>query len=638
MKVRVFNKGFWRQSWSTRFLSIDGDQMLFHRTPPPSCASPSSSAATLSLPTLISSLTNNQADSSSTSESAVLVLAISKLGLIHPLDINQLGAASPPAGSTTFPDSLAAPLLLAEALPFSVASCQLESPRVQYVLVLQEIGGLKPNKRQFVAVDDHSAFIFLAKQLVALRDGTPIKPAPTSATITETPGGKGGGDTPLAQQLPLSQSPASKSLEHSSTTIPFPSASLAAASSSSLSSSTAATTNLSRHLPATDSPPPAPPHVPVSILDPAPFDLPPAPPVLPSTLNFSAPALGRDNLVDRLTNVSLSLSSPPVGAPPGRNQPPTPGASLHNEPWVWVESSDSDKIVRSATFPGGPSPAQLPPLMPSPTATIFNARVISPSQGIGLTADAPRSIDSSPPPRRNNGPSPRCSSAANSPPRSPSPSSRPQTAFSSSPSSASSTSLSSSGSRISASLQLATTTGASVAIGSPNAPATSELLGMRQRIRDSYRLEDGIWLRDSSPDAPQPLPAAAPSTLVAGWEEQWKTMLRDEQQKHFYSIVIGMKYEILALGHMTPEIMNSLKADELYERSLKENISPFMWRDWIHSIAESENARLSDISPAHDARSPEPTPPTDFCEFRCRTCTQCNHFVWPREEPLFPPA
>lgn len=115
-------------------------------------------------------------------------------------------------------------------------------------------------------------------------------------------------------------------------------------------------------------------------------------------------------------------------------------------------------------------------------------------------------------------------------------------------------------------------------------------------------------------------------------------MLQEEQRRHFFALVIGIKYEMLALGHMTPEIMNVLQADELYERSLVEQVSPFSWRGWILSIADAENSKLCEM---HRLVEPSVQPLSKQCElciFACQQCPSCLQYLWSQTVPLFPPA
>ena len=157
----------------------------------------------------------------------------------------------------------------------------------------------------------------------------------------------------------------------------------------------------------------------------------------------------------------------------------------------------------------------------------------------------------------------------------------------------------------------------------------------RPRVRDSYHMEDQIWVREA-PSALSSTHDSAPLSSV----DSWKKLLKEEQRLHFFAIVIGIKYEMLALGHMTPEILNALQAEELYQRSLRDGISPFSWRDWILSIADAENSRYTATltSYATSTVNHNKTKYSELCSSACQQCEACLLYLWSQPSPNFPPA
>jgi hypothetical protein len=146
-------------------------------------------------------------------------------------------------------------------------------------------------------------------------------------------------------------------------------------------------------------------------------------------------------------------------------------------------------------------------------------------------------------------------------------------------------------------------------------PDASEIVPRRRTVpaqwqnespvsREGYSLEAGLWLREGeglhrlATEPPhEPAQGDGDDRLIevhAYWqqrEERFRSLLRNEQRKHFYALVIGVKYELLALGRVSASTTNMLQAEQLYERALSENMLPYRWRDWILGVAEAEERR-----------------------------------------------
>ena len=113
-----------------------------------------------------------------------------------------------------------------------------------------------------------------------------------------------------------------------------------------------------------------------------------------------------------------------------------------------------------------------------------------------------------------------------------------------------------------------------------------------QVASDPYVLSNQIWIRKRDLNIIFPQVFAVKCRSPASDLESLRSfrlqqLLSRQQRDHFFALVIGMKYELLASNSIPLETTNLLQAQSLYEQSLRESIPPNEWRTWLLSVVNN---------------------------------------------------